>query len=149
MDWQWWWSPFCLIFFLKASQWCEAGIYLLASQAVDKCQSQEGAETALVEIEKFLVTAKEHQLSNPKEFYNQFDTILTPEIKVKPLRCAYTHLEFQNGQLPCTWECTGLYIWPAQICLFPCSKRAQRWAPEAVSFTQMSSGERHMLFSPE
>uniref|UniRef100_A0A8C9NIQ6 MCF.2 cell line derived transforming sequence-like 2 n=1 Tax=Serinus canaria TaxID=9135 RepID=A0A8C9NIQ6_SERCA len=55
----------------KASQWCEAGIYLLASQAVDKCQSQEGAETALVEIEKFLVTAKEHQLSNLKEFYNQ------------------------------------------------------------------------------
>ncbi|XP_030911292.1 probable guanine nucleotide exchange factor MCF2L2 [Geospiza fortis] len=70
----------------KASQWCEAGIYLLASQAVDKCQSQEGAETALVEIEKFLITAKEHQLSNPKEFYNQFDMILTPEIKVKPLR---------------------------------------------------------------
>ncbi|NXE09148.1 MCF2L factor, partial [Lophotis ruficrista] len=70
----------------KASQWCEAGIYLLASQAVDKCQSQEGAETALVEIEKFLVTAKEHQLSNPKDFYNQFDTILTPEIKANAQR---------------------------------------------------------------
>uniref|UniRef100_A0A674IZM1 MCF.2 cell line derived transforming sequence-like 2 n=1 Tax=Terrapene triunguis TaxID=2587831 RepID=A0A674IZM1_9SAUR len=65
----------------KARQWCEAGIYLLASQAVDKCQSQEGAETALCDIEKFLGTAKEHQLSNPKEFYNQFDMILTPEIK--------------------------------------------------------------------
>ncbi|XP_061209467.1 probable guanine nucleotide exchange factor MCF2L2 isoform X5 [Neopsephotus bourkii] len=70
----------------KASQWCEAGIYLLASQAVDKCQSQEGAETALVEIEKFLVTAKEHQLSNPKEFYNQFEMILTPEIKANAQR---------------------------------------------------------------
>ncbi|NWT12468.1 MCF2L factor, partial [Vireo altiloquus] len=70
----------------KASQWCEAGIYLLASQAVDKCQSQEGAETALVEIEKFLVTAKEHQLSNPKEFYNQFDMILNPEIKANAQR---------------------------------------------------------------
>ncbi|NWI53018.1 MCF2L factor, partial [Calyptomena viridis] len=70
----------------KANQWCEAGIYLLASQAVDKCQSQEGAETALVEIEKFLVTAKEHQLSNPKEFYNQFDMILTPEIKANAQR---------------------------------------------------------------
>lgn len=78
-------------FSLKASQWCEAGIYLLASQAVDKCQSQEGAETALVEIEKFLATAKEHQLSNPKEFYNQFDTILTSEIKVKHLKHACTH----------------------------------------------------------
>ncbi|XP_064021548.1 probable guanine nucleotide exchange factor MCF2L2 isoform X5 [Pogoniulus pusillus] len=70
----------------KASQWCEAGIYLLASQAVDKCQSQEGAETALVEIEKFLVTAKEYQLSNLKEFYNQFDMILTPEIKANAQR---------------------------------------------------------------
>ncbi|XP_059587164.1 probable guanine nucleotide exchange factor MCF2L2 isoform X2 [Alligator mississippiensis] len=70
----------------KASQWCEAGIYLLASQAVDKCQSQEGAETALCEIEKFLATAKEHQLSNPKEFYNQFDMILTPEIKTNAQR---------------------------------------------------------------
>ncbi|NXP77528.1 MCF2L factor, partial [Ramphastos sulfuratus] len=70
----------------KASQWCEAGIYLLASQAVDKCQSQEGAETALIEIEKFLVTAKEYQLSNLKEFYNQFDTILTPEIKANAQR---------------------------------------------------------------
>uniref|UniRef100_A0A8C3S1D5 MCF.2 cell line derived transforming sequence-like 2 n=1 Tax=Chelydra serpentina TaxID=8475 RepID=A0A8C3S1D5_CHESE len=65
----------------KARQWCETGIYLLASQAVDKCQSQEGAETALCDIEKFLGTAREHQLSNPKEFYNQFDMILTPEIK--------------------------------------------------------------------
>lgn len=78
-------------FSLKASQWCEAGIYLLASQAVDKCQSQEGAETALVEIEKFLATAKEHQLSNPKEFYNQFDTILTPEIKVEHLKHVCIH----------------------------------------------------------
>lgn len=79
-------------FSLKASQWCEAGIYLLASQAVDKCQSQEGAETALVEIEKFLVTAKEHQLSNPKEFYNQFEMILTTEIKVNPLKLRISKL---------------------------------------------------------
>ncbi|XP_027731677.1 probable guanine nucleotide exchange factor MCF2L2 [Vombatus ursinus] len=63
------------------SQWCEAGIYLLASQALDKCQTQEGAETALGDIEKFLGTAKDYQLVNPKEFYNQFNIVLTPEIK--------------------------------------------------------------------
>ncbi|XP_078003731.1 putative guanine nucleotide exchange factor MCF2L2 isoform X8 [Phascolarctos cinereus] len=62
-------------------QWCEAGIYLLASQALDKCQTQEGAETALGDIEKFLGTAKEYQLVNPKEFYSQFNVVLTPEIK--------------------------------------------------------------------
>ncbi|XP_030072097.1 putative guanine nucleotide exchange factor MCF2L2 [Microcaecilia unicolor] len=66
----------------KANQWCEAGIYLLASQAVDKCQSQEGAEAALHDIEMFLVTVTEHQLSNPIEFYNHFDIILTTEVKV-------------------------------------------------------------------
>ncbi|XP_069069212.1 probable guanine nucleotide exchange factor MCF2L2 isoform X3 [Pleurodeles waltl] len=65
----------------KANEWCEAGIYLLASQAVDKCQSQEGAETALRDIEKFRGSAKEHPLSNPIDFYNQFDVILTAEIK--------------------------------------------------------------------
>uniref|UniRef100_A0A8C9EYI0 MCF.2 cell line derived transforming sequence-like 2 n=1 Tax=Pavo cristatus TaxID=9049 RepID=A0A8C9EYI0_PAVCR len=58
-----------------SDQWCEAGIYLLASQAVDKCQSQEGAETALVEIEKFLATAKEHQLSNPKEILQKLEDV--------------------------------------------------------------------------
>uniref|UniRef100_A0A452TLI6 MCF.2 cell line derived transforming sequence-like 2 n=1 Tax=Ursus maritimus TaxID=29073 RepID=A0A452TLI6_URSMA len=35
----------------KVSQWCEAGIYLLASQAVDKCQSREGVDVALNDIE--------------------------------------------------------------------------------------------------
>uniref|UniRef100_A0A670I6P0 MCF.2 cell line derived transforming sequence-like 2 n=1 Tax=Podarcis muralis TaxID=64176 RepID=A0A670I6P0_PODMU len=77
----------------KASQWCEAGIYLLASQAVDKCQSQEGAETALCDIERFLETAKDHQLLTAKEFYNQFDTILTPEIKVRALEEVLQKLE--------------------------------------------------------
>uniref|UniRef100_A0A669PX08 MCF.2 cell line derived transforming sequence-like 2 n=1 Tax=Phasianus colchicus TaxID=9054 RepID=A0A669PX08_PHACC len=105
----------------KASQWCEAGIYLLASQAVDKCQSQEGAETALVEIEKFLATAKEHQLSNPKEFYNQFDTILTPEIKVKHLKHVCTHKTVIVLHMRDYW---AVYE-SAQICLLPHSKRAQ------------------------
>ncbi|XP_027627216.1 probable guanine nucleotide exchange factor MCF2L2 [Tupaia chinensis] len=35
------------------SRWCEAGIYLLASQAVDKCQSREGVDIALNDIDFF------------------------------------------------------------------------------------------------
>uniref|UniRef100_A0A8C5M2H6 MCF.2 cell line derived transforming sequence-like 2 n=1 Tax=Leptobrachium leishanense TaxID=445787 RepID=A0A8C5M2H6_9ANUR len=65
----------------KANQWCDDGIYLLASQAVDKCQSQDGAESALQDIEKFLGSSKGHQLSNPTDFYNKYDVILYPEIK--------------------------------------------------------------------
>ncbi|GCB69510.1 hypothetical protein scyTo_0005493, partial [Scyliorhinus torazame] len=65
----------------SAKEWCETGIYLLASQAVDKCQSQEGAEAALQDIEKFLETAKDYKLTNPKEFFKQFELFLTSEVK--------------------------------------------------------------------
>nr|KAF6475180.1 hypothetical protein HJG63_013094 [Rousettus aegyptiacus] len=65
----------------KVSHWCEAGIYLLASQAVDKCQSREGVDVALNDIEAFLDTAKEYQLPSPKEFYNQFELMLTLDLE--------------------------------------------------------------------
>ncbi|XP_068137198.1 probable guanine nucleotide exchange factor MCF2L2 isoform X2 [Hyperolius riggenbachi] len=65
----------------KANQWCEDGIYLLASQAVDKCQSQDGAESALQDIEKFIGSSKGHQLCNLTEFYHKYETILSPDIK--------------------------------------------------------------------
>lgn len=64
------------------NHWCESGVYLLASQAVDKCQSQEGAEAALQDIERFLETAKEHQLIYLKDLYNQYEIVLTAEVKV-------------------------------------------------------------------
>lgn len=84
-----WWLSFgqanCTghcVSFQKVSRWCEAGIYLLASQAVDKCQSREGVDVALTDIETFLDTATEQQLPSPKEIYNQFELILTPDVKV-------------------------------------------------------------------
>ncbi|XP_067594276.1 probable guanine nucleotide exchange factor MCF2L2 isoform X3 [Pseudorca crassidens] len=67
----------------KVSQWCEEGIYLLASQAVDKCQSREGVDIALTDIETFLGTAKEYQLPSPNEFYNQYELMLTLDVKAK------------------------------------------------------------------
>ncbi|CAH2247822.1 guanine nucleotide exchange factor DBS isoform X2 [Pelobates cultripes] len=66
----------------KANHWCEDGIYLLASQAVDKCQSQDGAESALHDIEKFLGSSRGHQLSNPSDFYIKYEAIMYPEIKL-------------------------------------------------------------------
>ncbi|RXM32940.1 putative guanine nucleotide exchange factor MCF2L2 [Acipenser ruthenus] len=65
----------------QVNLWCDAGIYLLASQAVDKCQSQEGAESALHDIEEFNETANENQPSNLKELHNQFEMILTSDVK--------------------------------------------------------------------
>ncbi|XP_010870254.2 guanine nucleotide exchange factor DBS isoform X4 [Esox lucius] len=65
----------------KVNQWCESGVYILASQSVDKCQSQEGAEAALQDIEKFLESAKENQLSDLKNIHNQYELVLTAEVK--------------------------------------------------------------------
>lgn len=57
-------------------------MYLLASQAVDKCQSQEGAEAALQDIDRYMETAKEQQLSQLKDLYNQHEMSLSELMKV-------------------------------------------------------------------
>ena len=64
------------------NQWCEAGVFLLASQAVDKCQLQEGAESGLVDIERFQETANEKQLTELRNIHNQYEMVLSEDIKV-------------------------------------------------------------------
>ncbi|KAK3533977.1 hypothetical protein QTP70_034991 [Hemibagrus guttatus] len=66
----------------KVKHWCENGVYLLASQAVDKCQSQEGAEAALQDIERYMETAKEQQLGRLKDLYNQHEMSLSELMKI-------------------------------------------------------------------
>ncbi|XP_028259176.1 guanine nucleotide exchange factor DBS isoform X3 [Parambassis ranga] len=70
----------------KVNQWCESGIYLLASQAVDKCQSQEGAESALTDIEHFLESAEKNQLTELKNLHNQYEVVLSEDIKASVLK---------------------------------------------------------------
>lgn len=70
---------FCCV---QVNQWCESGIYLLASQAVDKCQSQDGAESALTDIERFLESAEKNQLTELKNLHNQYEVVLSEDIKV-------------------------------------------------------------------
>lgn len=67
---------------VQVSHWCENGVYLLASQAVDKCQSQEGAEVALLDIERYMEMAKEQKLSQLKDLYNQHEIVLSDLMKV-------------------------------------------------------------------
>ncbi|XP_008105220.1 guanine nucleotide exchange factor DBS isoform X4 [Anolis carolinensis] len=64
----------------KSMRWCDEGIYLLASQLVDKCQTQDGAESALQEIEKFLDTGREYKLSELNDFYREYEAILSEEL---------------------------------------------------------------------
>ncbi|XP_073068434.1 guanine nucleotide exchange factor DBS isoform X6 [Manis javanica] len=66
---------------LEASmKWCDEGIYLLASQPVDKCQSQDGAEAALQEIEKFLETGAENKIPELSRIYQDYESILTRDL---------------------------------------------------------------------
>uniref|UniRef100_A0A6Q2XD14 Mcf.2 cell line derived transforming sequence-like a n=1 Tax=Esox lucius TaxID=8010 RepID=A0A6Q2XD14_ESOLU len=65
----------------KVRKWCDEGIYLLASQPVDKCQSQDGAEAALLELEKYLDTASQYQITDCNAIWRDYDSILKPELK--------------------------------------------------------------------
>ncbi|XP_067349573.1 guanine nucleotide exchange factor DBS isoform X3 [Channa argus] len=65
----------------KASQWCEEGIFLLASQSVDRCQSQDGAEAALQELERYLDTAPLHTLTDCSAICCQYEAVLTTQLR--------------------------------------------------------------------
>ncbi|XP_016327043.1 guanine nucleotide exchange factor DBS-like isoform X3 [Sinocyclocheilus anshuiensis] len=65
----------------KATKWCDDGIYLLASQPVDKCQSQDGAESALQEIERFLETANQHKLTDLSGIWRDYESVLTQDFR--------------------------------------------------------------------
>ncbi|KAM9487524.1 guanine nucleotide exchange factor DBS isoform 1-T1 [Clarias gariepinus] len=63
------------------SKWCDDGIYMLASQQLDKCQSQEGAESALQELECYMETANELQQWDVCMFCQEYESVLTTELK--------------------------------------------------------------------
>ncbi|XP_076839378.1 guanine nucleotide exchange factor DBS isoform X4 [Brachyhypopomus gauderio] len=65
----------------KATRWCDEGIYLLASQPVDKCQSQDGAESALQEIERYLDTANQHKLIDVNGIWRDYESVLTSNFR--------------------------------------------------------------------
>ncbi|XP_052378183.1 guanine nucleotide exchange factor DBS isoform X3 [Oncorhynchus keta] len=65
----------------RAAKWCDDGIYLLASQPVDKCQSHDGAESALQEIERYLDTAGQNKLTDPSAICRDYETVLNLEFR--------------------------------------------------------------------
>ncbi|XP_037552490.1 guanine nucleotide exchange factor DBS [Nematolebias whitei] len=65
----------------KVSQWCEDGIFLLANQPVDRCQSQDGAEAALQELERYLDTAALHTLADHSAICCQYEAVLNPQLR--------------------------------------------------------------------
>uniref|UniRef100_UPI00398EF8BB proto-oncogene DBL isoform X2 n=1 Tax=Pristiophorus japonicus TaxID=55135 RepID=UPI00398EF8BB len=84
-------------------QWCDEGAYLLASQPMDKCHSQEGAKRALQQIEKFLECSGDYLQCDTEELYNEFGAILTTPIKAQIQRVheklEHVHSMFEQRQL--------------------------------------------------
>ncbi|NWS25454.1 MCF2 protein, partial [Polioptila caerulea] len=65
----------------QALQCCDEGAYLLANQQMDKCQSKEGAQKALQDIERFLESSSAHLNYDPQALHYDFEPVLTPELK--------------------------------------------------------------------
>lgn len=92
----------CNAWRLQSMKWCDEGIYLLASQPVDKCQSQDGAEAALQEIEKFLETGAENKIQELSKIYQDYEPILTKDLRVRgarPVQTAGSH-SGAHGRIP-------------------------------------------------
>lgn len=71
--------------FSQAARWCDEGIYLLASQPVDRCQSHEGAQAALQDLEQYLGTAGKNLLADHNAVCTQYEMVLTQELRVNTL----------------------------------------------------------------
>ncbi|XP_061696662.1 guanine nucleotide exchange factor DBS-like isoform X2 [Syngnathoides biaculeatus] len=65
----------------RASKWCDDGIFLLASQPVDKCQSHEGAESALQELEAFLADAGGDRLLDLTSIISNYEAVLDQQLR--------------------------------------------------------------------
>ncbi|EMP35361.1 Proto-oncogene DBL [Chelonia mydas] len=65
----------------QALECCDEGANLLANQPMDKCQSKEGAQKALEDIDKFLESSLLYLNYDPQVLCYDFESVLTPEIK--------------------------------------------------------------------
>ena len=67
----------------QANKWCNEGVDLLASQPIDRLQTTAGAQAAQREIQDFMAKSRDLKLSNPRDFRNLFEPIMTAESRVR------------------------------------------------------------------
>ncbi|XP_069389257.1 guanine nucleotide exchange factor DBS isoform X4 [Paralichthys olivaceus] len=80
----------------RACKWVDDGIYLLASQPVDKCQSHEGAELALQELERYLDNAGQNQLTDLDTIWKEYDAVLNQQFKDQVERISQKQASMQE-----------------------------------------------------
>ena len=66
----------------QANKWCSTGVDLLANQPVDRLQTPQGAQKAVEDIDAYLGSARQLKLSNPKEFRQLFESMMTSDTRV-------------------------------------------------------------------
>lgn len=85
----------------QALQCCDEGAYLLANQQMDKCQSKEGAQKALQDIERFLESSSAYLNYDPQALHYDFESILTSELKVSDPSSSLTSEKQDRTVLQC------------------------------------------------
>uniref|UniRef100_A0A8C3XLP3 MCF.2 cell line derived transforming sequence n=1 Tax=Chelydra serpentina TaxID=8475 RepID=A0A8C3XLP3_CHESE len=102
----------------QALECCDEGANLLANQPMDKCQSKEGAQKALQDIDKFLESSLPYLSYDPQVLCCDFESVLTPEIKVQ-IQSVQIKLEnvrsmFENQQT-CFKKLVDQQVRPVQL----------------------------------
>uniref|UniRef100_A0A8B9T017 MCF.2 cell line derived transforming sequence n=1 Tax=Anas platyrhynchos TaxID=8839 RepID=A0A8B9T017_ANAPL len=102
----------------QALQCCDEGAYLLANQQMDKCQSKEGAQKALQDIERFLESSSSYLNYDPQALQCDFESVLTPELKCQ-IQSVQVKLEnvrsmFENRQ-SCFKKLLDKHVRPVQL----------------------------------
>ncbi|XP_033919535.1 proto-oncogene DBL [Melopsittacus undulatus] len=102
----------------QALQCCDEGAYLLANQQMDKCQSKEGAQKALQDIERFIESSSAYLNYDPQALHYDFESVLTSELKCQ-IQSVQVKLEnvrsmFENRQ-SCFKKLLDKHVRPVQL----------------------------------
>ncbi|KFQ23873.1 Proto-oncogene DBL, partial [Merops nubicus] len=102
----------------QALQCCDEGAYLLANQQMDKCQSKEGAQKALQDIERFLESSSAYLNYDPQALHYDFESVLTSDLKCQ-IQSVQVKLEnvrsmFENRQ-SCFRKLLDKHVRPVQL----------------------------------
>uniref|UniRef100_A0A8C2PQM0 Mcf.2 cell line derived transforming sequence-like b n=1 Tax=Cyprinus carpio TaxID=7962 RepID=A0A8C2PQM0_CYPCA len=132
-------------------KWCDDGIYMLASQPLDKCQSQEGAESALSELECYLETANEKQ--QWEIMYNVFCYIEMFErrrVSLKKLAAKQTRPIQPVAPRPESLSSPGIYLSIClsvclSVCLFVCLFKSSRNPSVSEEEETLAVLRRHVM----
>uniref|UniRef100_A0AAY4CSN6 MCF.2 cell line derived transforming sequence a n=1 Tax=Denticeps clupeoides TaxID=299321 RepID=A0AAY4CSN6_9TELE len=93
----------------EAQRWCDDAVYLLANQQVDKCQSKEGAQVALRDIEKFQEGAPPLLTTGSHVLCMEYESVLTPALQKATVQAMI------DSRLACLRKLADKHIRPVQL----------------------------------